>query len=118
MLLKLLLATVTANNNSNNNTNNNNNNGGNGDSGNGQPIRARPPDEGDAADLGRWLFADEPPELNLEDTDIMRHREITSKAVSAILITLLKWFKTSRRLRCPLVGSDRTLILILFRLQT
>ena len=26
----------------------------------------------------------------------MRHREITSKAVSAILVSLLKWFKTSR----------------------
>lgn len=94
VLLKLLLATVTANNNSNNA-------GGNADSGNGQPGRPRlrpPPTDGDAADLERWLFADDPPELNLEDTDIMRHREITSKAVSAILITLLKWFKTSREL--------------------
>jgi len=94
VLLKLLLATVTA-----NNSSNLNNGGGHPDSGNGQPSRlARPPNDGDAADLQRWLFADEPPELNLEDTDIMRHREITSKAVSAILITLLKWFKTSRKL--------------------
>lgn len=40
------------------------------------------------------------PSLSLEDTDIMRHREITSKAVSAILILTLKWFKVSRALRC------------------
>ena len=73
VLLKLLLATVTA--------NNNNQNSGNGnDSGNGQPNRSRQLNDGDAADLQRWLFADDPPELNLEDTDIMRHREITSKA--------------------------------------
>ncbi len=91
VLLKLLLATVTANN------SNQNGQGGNAGSDNGQPGRARQPNEGDAADLERWLFADEPQELNLEDTDIMRHREITSKAVSAILITLLKWFKTSRK---------------------
>lgn len=36
--------------------------------------------------------------MSLEETDIMRHREITSKAVSAILILTLKWFKTSRTL--------------------
>jgi len=40
--------------------------------------------------------ADPPPDLSLEDCDILRHREITSKAVSAILILTLKWFKTSR----------------------
>lgn len=40
--------------------------------------------------------SDEPVELRLEDIDINRHREITSKAVSAILILTLKWFKTSR----------------------
>lgn len=48
-------------------------------------------------------LADEPVELNLEDTDIMRHREITSKAVSAILILTLKWFKTSRACLSPLL---------------
>ena len=37
-----------------------------------------------------------PPLLSLEDTDVMRHREITSKSVSAILILMLQWLKTSR----------------------
>lgn len=71
VLLKLLLATVTANN------NNSQNNGVN------------------SADSGN----DEVIEMTLEDTDIMRHREITSKAVSAILILSLKWFKTSREIQ-------------------
>ena len=46
--------------------------------------------------LAELFPADDVPVLGLEDTDIMRHREITSKAVSAILILTLKWFKTSR----------------------
>ncbi|OCF42790.1 hypothetical protein I317_03392 [Kwoniella heveanensis CBS 569] len=34
-----------------------------------------------------------------EELDISRHREITSKAVSAILLLLLKWFKASHVLK-------------------
>lgn len=34
----------------------------------------------------------------LDDIDVTRHREITSKAVSAILLLVLKWFKVSRAL--------------------
>jgi hypothetical protein len=82
VLLKLLLATVTANNSLAN-----------------LPsvtdgavrVYARPR----SADTAR-TEEPAPPVLNLEDTDIMRHREITSKAVSAIVILTLKWFKTSR----------------------
>ncbi len=37
--------------------------------------------------------------LSLEDVDIARHREITSKAVSAIILLLMKWFKASRKPR-------------------
>ncbi|SCV68896.1 BQ2448_1017 [Microbotryum intermedium] len=87
VLLKLLLATVTAN-------NNQNQGGGNADSGNDEPI-----------------------ELSLEDTDIMRHREITSKAVSAILILALKWFKTSHVMKfhylSQLLVDSNCLLLIL-----
>ena len=36
------------------------------------------------------------PPLTMEEIDIARHREITSKAVSAILLLVLKWFKASR----------------------
>ena len=32
----------------------------------------------------------------LDEIDVTRHREITSKAVSAILLLVLKWFKVSR----------------------
>jgi hypothetical protein len=41
---------------------------------------------------------DNPPPTK-EEIDIARHREITSKAVSAIILLLLKWFKASRT--CP-----------------
>jgi hypothetical protein len=37
------------------------------------------------------------PPPTLDDIDVTRHREITSKAVSAILLLTLKWFKVSRK---------------------
>jgi hypothetical protein len=33
----------------------------------------------------------------LDEIDVTRHREITTKAVSAILLLTLKWFKVSRK---------------------
>ena len=39
------------------------------------------------------------PPPTLEETDLTRHREIMSKAVSAILLLTLKWFKRSRESR-------------------
>jgi hypothetical protein len=38
-----------------------------------------------------------------EEVDVTRHREITSKAVSAILLLVLKWFKASRRSLCIMI---------------
>ncbi|GAA94758.1 uncharacterized protein L969DRAFT_94615 [Mixia osmundae IAM 14324] len=89
VLLKLLLATVTANN-------------GLGNSGNAE---------------------DPPAELTLEDTDILRHREITSKAVSAVLLLTLRWFKASHALKFEylaqlLVDSNCFLLILkMFGLQ-
>lgn len=37
------------------------------------------------------------PPPTLDEVDVTRHREITSKAVSAIILLTLKWFKVSRR---------------------
>ena len=34
----------------------------------------------------------------LDEADAQRIREITSKAVSAILVGMLKWFRVSRKL--------------------
>jgi hypothetical protein len=34
---------------------------------------------------------------SLEEADVIRDREITSKAVSGILLVLLKWTKSSRK---------------------
>jgi len=36
------------------------------------------------------------PSLSPEDADAVRTREITAKAVTGILLLLLKWFKVSR----------------------
>lgn len=91
VLLKLLLATVTANQNLPNAANANNLNG-------------------DGA-------TEPPPDLTLEDCDILRHREITSKAVSAILILTLKWFKASHVMKfhyfSQLLVDSNCLLLIL-----
>lgn len=78
VLLKLLLATVT-----------------------GMPA---PPQQGPGSPLDdkNAFMVDQPPDLkamSLEETDVARHREITSKAVSAILLLLLKWFKASHVLK-------------------
>lgn len=37
------------------------------------------------------------PPPSIDEIDVIRHREITSKAVSAIILLTLKWFKVSRR---------------------
>ncbi len=60
----------------------------------------------------------------LDEIDVTRHREITTKAVSAILLLTLKWFKVSRRfvhsiqglhdssdrLRCYEISSSRSTV--------
>ncbi len=38
----------------------------------------------------------EPSELPIDEIEALRSREITAKAVSGILLILLKWFKVSR----------------------
>lgn len=39
----------------------------------------------------------DPSELPIDDIEALRSREITAKAVSGILLILLKWFKVSRK---------------------
>ena len=41
------------------------------------------------------------PELTLDEIDATRTREITSKAMSGILVLLLKWFRLSRKFHQP-----------------
>ncbi|BEJ14883.1 hypothetical protein CspHIS471_0406500 [Cutaneotrichosporon sp. HIS471] len=71
---------------------------------------------------------DMPPHQDLppptkEEIDIARHREITSKAVSAIILLLLKWFKASHILKfhhlTSLLLDSNCLVLVLkiFNLQ-
>ncbi|KII95814.1 hypothetical protein PLICRDRAFT_98306 [Plicaturopsis crispa FD-325 SS-3] len=64
-----------------------------------------------------------PPNLTLDDIDVLRHREITSKAVSAILLLVLKWFKVSHVMKFHHLGQQLLdtncllLILKIFGLQ-
>ncbi|PWN29850.1 hypothetical protein BDZ90DRAFT_278098 [Jaminaea rosea] len=94
VLLKLLLATVTAQNAS--------------------------PHEGG---LGGPSGMEDAPPPTVEDIDILRHREITTKAISAILLLSLKWFKASHALKFHhlnqfLVDSNcMLLVLKMFGLQ-
>lgn len=51
----------------------------------------------------------DPSELPIEEVEALRSREITGKAVSGILLVLLKWFKVSRA--CCLYENSHLLIL-------
>ena len=44
----------------------------------------------------------DPSDLPIEEIEAMRSREITAKAVSGILLLLLKWFKVSRTITISL----------------
>ena len=50
----------------------------------------------------------EPAELPIDEIEAMRSREITAKAVSGILLILLKWFKVSRECRSSLLQNFLT----------
>jgi len=43
----------------------------------------------------------------LDEIDVTRHREITTNAVSAILLLTLKWFKVSRGFVYSIEGTHR-----------
>lgn len=47
---------------------------------------------------GQFFENADGPDLAVEELNALRVREITSKAVSGILLMLLKWFKLSRML--------------------
>nr|ODN97858.1 hypothetical protein L204_03283 [Cryptococcus depauperatus CBS 7855] len=54
-----------------------------------------------------------------EDIDIARHREITSKAISAIFLLVLKWFKASHILKFHLITQllfDSNCLLLLLKM--
>ncbi|KAJ3840755.1 hypothetical protein F5878DRAFT_52130 [Lentinula raphanica] len=59
------------------------------------------------------------PPQTLDEIDVTRHREITSKAVSAILLTLLKWFKVSHVMKFHHLGQlllDTNCLLLLLKM--
>ncbi|KAE8215069.1 hypothetical protein CF327_g1610 [Tilletia walkeri] len=90
VLLKLLLAGVTAQNNTNSEH---------------------------AQALAEGIPVEEAPPPTVEDLDIIRHREITTKAIGAILLLCMKWFKASHVMKfhflCQLLVDSNCLLLIL-----
>ncbi|EPT03705.1 hypothetical protein FOMPIDRAFT_1022279 [Fomitopsis schrenkii] len=100
VLLKLLLATVSA-------------------------ATGAPPQNVAAAGFPVSAPINEPPAPppTLEEIDVTRHREINSKAVSAILLLTLKWFKISHAMKFHHLGQQLLdtncllLILKMFGLQ-
>ncbi|KAI5125053.1 hypothetical protein M0805_007476 [Coniferiporia weirii] len=103
VLLKMLLATVSVNN-----------------------LNQPPPSASSGAfppGVGTPEQQPPPPPPTLDELDLMRHREIMSKAVSAILLLTLKWFKASHAMKFHYLGQllleSNCLLLILkmFTLQ-
>ncbi|KAL4081935.1 hypothetical protein V8B97DRAFT_2020485 [Scleroderma yunnanense] len=59
------------------------------------------------------------PPPSLDDIDVTRHREITSKAVSAILLLTLKWFKASHVMKFHHLGQlllDTNCLLLILKM--
>ncbi|CEH11967.1 Uncharacterized conserved protein [Ceraceosorus bombacis] len=67
--------------------------------------------------VAEGISPEEAPPPTLEDIDIVRHREITSKAVSAIILLIMRWFKTSHAMKfhyfSQLLVDSNSLLLIL-----
>lgn len=67
--------------------------------------------------LAEGVAIEDAPPPTLEDIDIVRHREITSKAISGIILLLLKWFKNSHIMKfnflSQLLVDSNCLLLIL-----
>ncbi|KAG8956756.1 Factor arrest protein 11 [Tulasnella sp. 424] len=94
VLLKLLLATVTA-------------------------TGANPPSANPSGFPGTMHEPPPPPPPTPEEIDVYRHREITSKAVSAILMLALKWLKVSHVMKFHHLGQlllDSNCLLLILKM--
>ncbi|KAM5540419.1 hypothetical protein V8D89_005877 [Ganoderma adspersum] len=68
---------------------------------------------------GTALEQPPPKPATLDETDVTRHREITSKAVSAILLLTLKWFKMSHVMKFHHLGQlllDTNCLLLILKI--
>ena len=67
--------------------------------------------------LAEGIHIEDAPPPTLEDIDIVRHREITSKSISGVILLLLKWFKNSHIMKfnflSQLLVDSNCLLLIL-----
>ncbi|TFK74417.1 hypothetical protein BDN72DRAFT_812821 [Pluteus cervinus] len=103
VLLKLLLATVSASTNANTGMQPQSSTSSIFPPGVSSPVQDQPP----------------PPLPTLDEIDVIRHREITSKAVSAILLLVLKWFKVSHAMKFHHLGQhllDTNCLLLILKM--
>ncbi|KAF8631239.1 hypothetical protein AX15_002568 [Amanita polypyramis BW_CC] len=68
-----------------------------------------------------FVVQEQPPQPppTLDEIDVTRHREITSKAVSAILLLVLKWFKVSHVMKFHQLGQhllDTNCLLLILKM--
>ncbi|KAK2466465.1 hypothetical protein APHAL10511_002107 [Amanita phalloides] len=97
VLLKLLLATVSAN------------------------TGMQPQSSTASGFTADFVVQEQPPQPppTLDEIDVTRHREITSKAVSAILLLVLKWFKVSHVMKFHQLGQhllDTNCLLLILKM--
>ncbi|SPO45016.1 related to FAR11 - protein involved in recovery from cell cycle arrest in response to pheromone [Moesziomyces antarcticus] len=72
-----------------------------------------------AAAIAEGAPIDEAPPPTLEDVDVARHREILTKAVSAILLLCLKWFKASHVMKFNYLSQvlvDSNVLLLILKI--
>ncbi|CDU22787.1 related to FAR11-protein involved in recovery from cell cycle arrest in response to pheromone [Sporisorium scitamineum] len=72
-----------------------------------------------AAAIAEGTAIDEAPPPTLEDVDVARHREILTKAVSAILLLCLKWFKASHVMKFNYLSQvlvDSNVLLLILKI--
>ncbi|KAJ1029152.1 hypothetical protein NDA18_002780 [Ustilago nuda] len=72
-----------------------------------------------AAAIAEGAAIDEAPPPTLEDVDVARHREILTKAVSAILLLCLKWFKASHVMKFNYLSQvlvDSNVLLLILKI--
>ncbi|KAI0053040.1 hypothetical protein FA95DRAFT_1552928 [Auriscalpium vulgare] len=71
---------------------------------------SQPPQSAASANFPSGISQDQPPLAqqlpSLDEIDVTRHREITTKAVSAILLLTLKWFKVSHVMKFHHLGQQ------------
>lgn len=69
--------------------------------------------------VGEGIPSEKAPDPTLEDLDIVRHREILNKGISALLLLALRWFKASHVLKMEYLAQvmlDSNILLLILKI--